>query len=192
MDFGTEELLSLPVRTLAQNRSEVDRQVSFLRGREGIAVKSYSAAAGKFGFDVVAVELRGVVADMIDLVGAWGFDVAEIERAGDGGDQDVAVLALGSAEMQMREAKNDTAARIAESGAAAIEGRHVRPDLYETVRDRGADKRIAAPIDTDERIDITGQIPNRSGSRLLGLDRLPHDRQRGADKDYETGEATDP
>ena len=94
-----------------------------LRGRKGVAMEADLTTAGQLGFDLDnASGSRRPVADLIDLVGARGIDVAWVERTGGRSDEDVAVLALCTAEMKMREAPDDAVAGIAKAGTAAVEG----------------------------------------------------------------------
>ncbi len=117
-----------------------------------------AAAAGELGFNFVTGEVRGVVADLVDLVRARSFDVVEVEGAGDGSDEDVAVFALRAAEVEVREAEDDSVAGVAEAGAAAVEGLHVGTEFDEAVGDGGADEGVAAPVDADEGVDVVGVV----------------------------------
>ena len=135
-------------------------------------MKADATAAGQLGFDLIAGEIRGVVADLIDLVGARSFDVVQVERAGDGSDEDVAIFALRAAEVEMREAEDDAVAGVAEAGAAAVEGLHVGTDLDEAEGDGGADEGIAAPVDADEGIDVARVVAGGFSRSLLCPDRL--------------------
>ena len=158
MDLRAKKLLRLPAGAQTECRGDVDGDVRLLRGGKGVAVEADATAAGQLGFYLIASEVRGVVADLGDLVGAWSLDVVQVEGPGDGSDEDVAVLALRAAEVEMREAKNHAVAGITKAGAAAIEGLHVGTDLDQAEGYRGADKRIASPVDADERIDVASVI----------------------------------
>jgi hypothetical protein len=121
-------------------------------------MEAYAAGAGEFGAHLITRKLRAIVPDLSDFVGAWCLDIGQIERAGDWGDEDVAVLALRSAEVQMRKAENVAKAGITKARAAIIEGCHVRSQFDHAVRDSGADERVAPPIDPDEWIDVMSKI----------------------------------
>ena len=109
-------------------------------------MKADATAAGQFSLHVIPREMRGVEANLGDLVGARRLDVTEIEWAGYRSDQDIAVLALGTAEVQMRESEDLTVAGVAETGRALIEGLHVRSELHHAKREGCAYECIAAPI----------------------------------------------
>src|SRR6266481_5112224 len=117
-----------------------------------------ATTAGQLSFDLIASQVRGIVADLIDLVGAWSLDFARVEWAGDGRDEDVAILALRAAEVKMREAEDDAVAGITKPGTTAIEGFHVGADLDEAVGNCRADEGVAAPVHADERIDVAGVV----------------------------------
>src|SRR6202022_2070978 len=154
-----KKCLVLPAGAQTQCRGDVDRDVRLLRGGKGVAMKADTTAAGQLRFYLIASEIRGVVGNLIDLIGAWSLDVARVERAADRSDEDVSVLALRAAEVEMREAEDDAVAGITEPGAASIEGLHVGADLHEAVRYCSADERIATPVDANERIYIACIVP---------------------------------
>jgi len=130
-------------------------------------MKADATAAGQFGFDLIAGQLRGIVANLVDLVSAWSLDVAWVERAGDGSDEDVTVLALRAAEVEMREAEDDAVAGIAKAGAATVEGFHVGANFYEAEGDCRADEGIAAPVHADEWVDVASVILSGFDGGLL-------------------------
>src|SRR5258708_38188775 len=96
-------------------------------------MKADATAAGQFGFHLIAGEFRSVVANLIDLVGAWSLDVVRVEWTGGGSDEDVAVFALCTAEVEMRETENNAVAGITKAGTMAVEGLRVWADFDETV-----------------------------------------------------------
>ena len=106
----------------------------------------------------IARKFRAIVSNLGNLVRARCLDVRQIQRSRDWRDEEVAVLALRSAKVQMRKAKDVTEAEIAEAGAATVEGRYIRSELHHAVRNRGTDKRVPSPINPNERIDIMGKI----------------------------------
>src|ERR1700722_15911028 len=142
-----------------------------------------STAAGELCSDVIATESCGVVADVIDFICPRRLDVAQVERTGDRSDKNVAVLALCSAQMQMREAENHATARVTEAGAPPIEGFHVGTDFDQTIGDRGADKGVAAPVDTDEWVDVVGVVRRGLGGGSLCNNRT--DEQKRTEREVD-------
>jgi hypothetical protein len=101
VDLCAEKCLRLPTGAQSERGCDVDGDVRLLRGRKGVAVKTDATAAGQFGFHLIVTKFRSIVANLVDLVGALRLDVAWVERAGDGSDEDVAVLSLRAAEVEM-------------------------------------------------------------------------------------------
>ena len=172
--LGDVQLAILAVLLLSASLAKV---VRLLRGGKGVAVKADATTTGQLRFYPIASEIRGVVANLIDLVGARSFDVGRVKRAGDGSDENVSILALCAAEVKMREAEDDAVAGITKPRAAAIESFHVGTDLHEAKRDCSADERIATPVDANERIYIPRVVAGGFSRSLLCPDRLPYDRR---------------
>jgi hypothetical protein len=133
---------------------EVDRDVRMLRSRKSIAVETHAPAAGEFRLDVVTRKVRAIIADAIDLIRARTLDVIQIERSGHGHNENVAVLALRAAEMEMGKAEDDSITGVAKAGFAPIKGLHIGPDLNQAVWNCGANKGVAAPVDANKWIDV--------------------------------------
>lgn len=95
---------------------------------------------------------------MVDFILARRFDVGRIERAGYWSDEDVAVLAGGSAEMQVTEAEDAAATYVTELGCTTVEVLHIGTDLHHTEGQGCTDERIPTPVDAEEGIDIARQV----------------------------------
>src|SRR6185437_15266483 len=105
VDLGAQKLLRLPVRAQPKRMSKVNRNVRLLRCRKRVSMKADATADGQFYFHFVACEVGGIEAHMIQLVGAGRLDIAEFERSSNWHDQNIAVFALGAAQMKMGKAK---------------------------------------------------------------------------------------